>query len=59
MPVAAATMCAFGGEDLDVLYVTTAAQRLTDAELAHQPRAGSLFALDVGVRGLPEPRFAG
>ena len=27
--------------------------------LAAQPQAGGVFALDVGVRGLPEPRFAG
>jgi sugar lactone lactonase YvrE len=27
--------------------------------LTGQPHAGGLFALDVGVRGLPEPRFNG
>ncbi len=59
MPVAAVTMCAFGGDDLDLLYVTSASQRLTDADLKSQPQAGGLFALDVGVKGLPEPRFAG
>ena len=31
---------------------------MTPAELAAQPLAGALLALDVGVRGLPEPRFA-
>jgi sugar lactone lactonase YvrE len=59
MPVAQPTSCMFGGEDLATLYVTSARTGLSDADLARQPQAGGLFALDVGVRGLPEPRFAG
>jgi L-arabinonolactonase len=59
LPVQRPTSCAFGGPGLDVLYVTSATYRLSEAERARQPRAGGLFALDVGVRGLPEPRFAG
>ena len=31
---------------------------MTPAELALQPLAGSLLAVDAGVRGLLEPRFA-
>ena len=58
MPVQRPTCCAFGGADLDILYITTASQKMTPAELAAQPLAGALLALDVGVRGLPEPRFA-
>jgi sugar lactone lactonase YvrE len=58
MPVPRPTCCAFGGPGLDVLYVTTASQNMTPAELEAQPLAGALLALDVGVRGLPEPRFA-
>jgi len=41
------------------LSVTSASDRLTDAERARGPLAGGLFAIDVGVRGLSEPRFAG
>jgi sugar lactone lactonase YvrE len=59
MPVQLVTMCAFGGDRLDVLYVTSARQRLSPEQLAKQPQAGGIFALDIGVRGLPEPRFAG
>ncbi len=59
MPIARPTCCAFGGPDLATLYVTTAAQKLTAAELAAQPLAGGLLALDAGVRGLPEPCYAG
>lgn len=58
LPVRMPTCCAFGGPDLDVLYVTTASQHLSEDELRQQPLAGALLALDVGVRGLPEPRFA-
>jgi sugar lactone lactonase YvrE len=59
MPMQCPTSCAFGGPALDILYVTTARQRLSEEQLAKQPLAGALLALDVGVRGLPEPRFAG
>ena len=58
LPVERPTCCAFGGKDLDVLYVTTASQNMSPQELCAQPLAGALLALDVGVRGLPEPRFA-
>lgn len=58
MPVRMPTCCAFGGSELDVLYVTSASQNLSPQERAMQPLAGALFALDVGVRGVPEPRFA-
>ena len=54
MPTAIPTCCEFGGPELDVLYVTSARLRkLTE------PMAGALFALDVGVRGLPLPFFKG
>lgn len=59
VPVANPTCCAFGGDDLGTLYVTTATQRLSPEELAQQPLAGSLLALRPGVKGLPEGRFAG
>ena len=59
MPVANPTCCCFGGADFGTLYVTSATQRLTPADLAKQPLAGSVFAVRPGVRGLPEARFAG
>ena len=59
LPVQRATTCMFGGPDLSILYVTSARMDLTEAQLAEQPHAGGVFALDVGARGLPEPRFAG
>ncbi len=59
LPVQCPTSCAFGGVKLDTLYVTTARHRLTETEQQHQPLAGALLALDVGVRGRIEPEFAG
>lgn len=59
LPVTQPTSCAFGGRNLDTLYITTAAQRLTPEQLAQQPEAGSLFAVNPGIQGIPEPGFAG
>ena len=57
LPVPQVTSCAFGGADLDTLYITTASLRMDRAALAEQPLAGALFAVDPGVRGLAEPEF--
>ena len=59
IPAANPTGCCFGGPDLGTLYITTALQQLTAEQLADQPRAGSVFAVRPGVRGLPESRFIG
>ena len=54
MPTPNTTCPAFGGPDLGTLYVTTAAEGREG-----DPLAGCLFAVEAGVRGLPEPLFAG
>jgi sugar lactone lactonase YvrE len=59
LPVQKPTSCIFGGPDLSTLYVTTAIWDLSPADLERQPWAGSLLAVDAGVQGLPETRFAG
>ena len=59
LPCRRVTSCIFGGPDLDVLYVTTVRYGLSDAELAEQPLAGGIFALDAGVMGVPDGQFAG
>lgn len=58
-PVDQPTSCAFGGPDLSTLYVTSAREGLSQADLARQPHAGGLFAFEPGVRGMPLPAFAG
>ena len=56
-PVSQVTSCAFGGEDLSDLYVTTARDSLSEAQVAEQPLAGALFRLRPGVRGLSPHSF--
>jgi sugar lactone lactonase YvrE len=56
VPVKKPAMCAFGGPQLDTLYVTSI--RPTGVDLSDQPLAGGVFALNPGTRGLPEPAFA-
>jgi sugar lactone lactonase YvrE len=53
MPTRNITNCTFGGKDLNILYVTTAAS-LTDVG---DRLAGSLFAIQTDVRGVPDGRF--
>jgi len=60
LPVMNPTMCTFGGDKLDILYVTTARALMTEANLARQPLAGALFAISgVGAKGIAEPLFGG
>ena len=59
LPVARVTSCAFGGDELDTLFITTASIGLDGEQAAAQPLAGGLFAVRPGVRGLPTPVFGG
>ena len=69
MPVRNITSIMFGGENLDVAYITSmgridfigpAARDLFIEEDSPPPHAGGIFAVTgLGVRGLPEVRFAG
>lgn len=58
MPAARITSCAFGGDDLGDLYITSARTGLTESQLANQPLAGSLFVIkNIGVKGLPAVEY--
>jgi len=67
LPVANITSVMFGGEHLDEIFVTSmarvkhpAAHDLFAKEAKPQFLAGSVFRITgLGIRGLPEPRFAG
>ncbi len=54
VPVKKPAMCAFGGPQLDTLYVTSIRP---GGDLTDQPLAGGVFALRPGTQGLPEPSF--
>jgi sugar lactone lactonase YvrE len=55
VPAMCPTMCAFGGDDLKTLYVTSARQMRKPDELARLPQSGGVFAMRVDVPGMPEP----
>ncbi len=59
VPFQKPTSLMFGGPDLRTLYVTSMRFGLDEAALAGQPLAGSLLALDAGVKGVPENEFGG
>ena len=59
LPCSNVTACAFGGDNLETLYITTATHALNEEQLAQQPLAGGLFVVDAGVRGQITPKFAG
>jgi len=58
VPVPIITSVMFGGENLDVMYATSIGEKILNMEPG--PDGGSLFAImGLGVKGKPEPRFAG
>lgn len=59
LPAKQITSCAFGGAELDTLFITSAAIGLDAEALAKQPLAGSLFSVKPGVTGALTYRFAG
>lgn len=56
VPVKKPAMCAFGGRQLDTLFVTSIRP---GGDLSDQPLAGGVFAFRAGTQGLPEPPFGG
>jgi L-arabinonolactonase len=47
--------CCFGGKDLDILFITTAWEALTDP--SREPHAGGLYAVKLPFRGREEGRL--
>ena len=58
-PVRCPTMVCFGGEHLDLMFVTTSRNGRSPEELAALPDSGKVFVAKMDVRGLPEPKFNG
>ncbi|MDQ6774040.1 MAG: SMP-30/gluconolactonase/LRE family protein [Candidatus Dormibacteraeota bacterium] len=59
MPCSQVSCPAFGGPDLDDLYITTARKNLGPEQLRREPAAGGVFRCRPGVRGQPTRVFAG
>ncbi|MEM1162994.1 MAG: SMP-30/gluconolactonase/LRE family protein [Pseudomonadota bacterium] len=58
LPVPNITCACFGGPELDRLYVITAREEMTAAQLADAPLSGGLFVATPDAVGLPEVEFA-
>lgn len=52
LPVPKITSCAFGGPDLDELYITTASYLMDTEQLEKYPQSGSLFKAKVPIKGV-------
>lgn len=59
LPVQCPTCCAFGGEDLNELYITTASIGLSQQEIEKGFYAGDIFCVQTDVKGLPSNHFGG
>ena len=49
LPVSQVSSAAFGGADFSTLYITTARESFTPADLREQPHAGDIFACTPGA----------
>ena len=52
VPAKNVTSCAFGGDDLETLYITTARESTSDEDLERFPHAGGVFKVRPGVKGV-------
>ena len=57
LPAKNVTSCAFGGENLDELYITSARKGLEEADLTAYRYSGSLMRVKTKVQGMPTFEF--
>lgn len=57
VPVSQPSCVCFGGPELNLLFVTTAKQGLSEAALESQPEAGNLLIYQTNVKGLEEVSY--
>lgn len=57
VPARNPTCVVFGGSNLDELYITSARQEMSEAELAATPHAGGVYRALPGVAGLADALF--
>lgn len=57
VPAHNVTACAFGGQNLDSLFITSSRYDMTPEEIAKYPDAGSVFVAVPGVRGVKSDFF--
>ena len=59
VPAALVTSCAFGGENLDTLFITTARIGVKGESAERYPYSGGLFFVKPGVKGIKANMFIG
>ena len=59
VPALNVTSCIFGGPSLTDLYITTARQAMSAAQLDKYPLSGGLFRARTGIQGMPTFTFGG
>jgi sugar lactone lactonase YvrE len=59
VPAPNVSSCAFGGKDLDILYITTARAWVNEAKLKEFPLSGGLFWVKPGVKGVSAEFYKG
>lgn len=59
VPAPNVSSCAFGGKNLDVLYITTARTGMNEERLKQFPLSGGLFLVKPGVKGVPAEFYKG
>lgn len=52
LPVPHVTSCCFGGENLDMMLITTAQENLSEDDLKKHPQSGDVFLMKLDMRGL-------
>ncbi len=57
LPVSQPTCVAFGGPQLDKLFVTSASQGFDQQALLAEPEAGNVFVFQTNISGIADPRF--
>ncbi len=57
LPVSQPTCMALGGDNLDLLFVTTATEGLAGKRGATEPQAGNVLIYQTSFKGIDEPQF--
>lgn len=57
LPVKETTMLAFGGKDLDTIFVTTSWMMLDEEGRKQRPELGAVYAVQAPVKGIAEPEL--
>jgi sugar lactone lactonase YvrE len=57
LAVSQPTCVAFGGPELNLLFVTSAYQGMDTEDCAAEPQAGNLFIFQTDIKGIEDPKF--